>query len=229
MVVYNPSLWYILKGDSSAKDIQKQWIAMPKLNVTFFKKLPDREKKITLSTIITLIRIVLTPVVVGAIFYEQWSAACGFFIAAALTDAIDGSLARWLNEKTFLGACIDPIADKILILSSLLALASIASPLKEFPVWLLGVLIVKELVVISGAIIIYRVKGYVHIKPTMLGKLTTVVQMFFIAWLLACYGIQYIPLAVYYNALSLILLLTIISLVQYVRIGLEQWSTREYL
>lgn len=198
-----------------------------KITVQFFTNLPAHEKKITISTIITLIRIGLTPFIVGAMVAHCWGIACILFVIAAITDGVDGYLARIRNERTFLGAALDPIADKILLLSCFFTLAFVQSPLFTIPLWFVIVVLIKELVVIGGACVVYYCTGDVEISPTRLGKTTTVIQISFIMWLFACYFFAWMPVKTYYTMLGLVLLVVGASLVQYVRIGYHQFRIEQ--
>lgn len=193
-----------------------------KLSFQFFKKLPDHEKKITLSTWFTLVRIFAVPFIVGAMIFGYWGVAFGLFTVAAITDVLDGNLARWLNEKTFLGACLDPLADKFLVLSVFFTLAFVQSPLFSIPLWFVLAVLCREVIMICGAFILYRLKGHIEIQPTLLGKTTTVVQMGFIMWLFACYFFAWVPIKTYYSMLGIVLILVFITLAQYVKIGIRQ-------
>ncbi|MDR3550936.1 MAG: CDP-alcohol phosphatidyltransferase family protein [Candidatus Babeliales bacterium] len=195
---------------------------MAKLNFNFFKKLPDREKKITISTMLTLLRIFLVPFIVLSMIFFYWGTACVLFCIAAASDVADGYLARILDEKTFLGACLDPIADKILVLSCFFTLAFVQSPLFSIPLWFVLLVLLKELVLVIGALILYRLKGHIEIHPTLLGKSTTVVQMGFIMWLFACYFFTWIPVKTYYSMLGIVILLVFASLMHYITIGIKQ-------
>jgi len=190
--------------------------------INFFKKLPPHEKKITISTMLTLGRIALVPCIVGAMIIGWWGTACALFCIASVTDVLDGYLARRFNEKTFFGACLDPIADKLLILSCFFTLAFVQSPLFTIPQWFFVLVLVKELILIGGSVTFYFVKGYIDIQPTLLGKSTTVVQMCFIIWLFACYFFNWLPVKTYASMLGIVLVLVFASLVQYVRIGIGQ-------
>src|SRR5476651_2511993 len=143
-----------------------------KFSFSFLKKLPDHEKKITFSTLLTLARIAITPMIVIAMATFNWGIACTLFCIAAATDIADGYLARWLNERTFLGACLDPIADKLLVLSCFFTLAFVQSPLFSIPLWFVLLVLCKELILIIGATILYYLKGHITIHPTLLGKTT---------------------------------------------------------
>lgn len=197
-------------------------MAKLKLSFSFLKKLPDHEKKITLSTLLTLVRIALTPFIVASMIAHHWGIACTLFCIAACTDILDGNIARWLNEKTFLGACLDPIADKFLVLSCFFTLAFVQSPLFSIPLWFVWLVLCKELILIGGAIILYNIKGHIEMQPTVLGKTTTVMQMGFIIWLFACYFFSWIPVKTYYCMLGIVIVLVFSSLLHYIFIGIKQ-------
>lgn len=190
--------------------------------INFFKKLPPHEKKITLSTMLTLLRIVLVPCIVGSMLEGWWGVACALFCIAAITDVLDGYLARWLNEKTFLGACLDPIADKLLVLSCFFTLAFVQSPLFIIPQWFFILVLVKELILLGGSVVFYLIKGHLDVRPTLLGKSTAVVQMGFIIWLFACYFFHWLPVKTYTSMLAIVLIMVFASLIQYIGIGIGQ-------
>ena len=74
-----------------------------KINMEFLRKLPAREKKITLSTVLTLVRIILVPIIVAAMVMHSWGISFLLFVIAAVTDCLDGTLARLLTSKNFFG------------------------------------------------------------------------------------------------------------------------------
>lgn len=196
---------------------------MARLTARLFRNLPPEETRITISTVFTLARIVMTPFIVGAMIMHQWGIAFWLFVISAFFDVLDGNLARWLGQRTFLGACLDPIADKILLVSCFATLAFIQSPLFSIPLWFVLLVLLKELIIIIGAFTIYFVKGHLVVAPTLLGKATTVAQVWFIIWLFACYFFGWVPIKTYYTALGILLSLVVLSLLQYMRLGLEQW------
>lgn len=186
----------------------------------FLNHFRPQDKRLTLATGLTITRIALTPCIVYAMVQGMWTAAFILFITAALTDLFDGILARSLNQNTALGACLDPIADKIFLLSSFFTLAFVPSPLLDIPVWFVILVICKELLVIGGASILLMMGTGLTIQPTWLGKITTNVQIIFIIWLFLCYFFNWLPLKTYYFVLALVTICTAASFVQYARIGL---------
>jgi cardiolipin synthase (CMP-forming) len=196
-------------------------INLKKFKLHIFKYLPHAEKRITIPTLFTLLRIALVPVIVGSMILNSWGCASFFFVFACLTDVIDGFLARILNEKTFLGACLDPIADKLLLISCFFTLAFVTTPLFVVPQWFVLFVVSKELIQLAAACVIYTVRGHLNVQPTMLGKITTCLQMVFIMWLFASYFFCWMPLKTYYTMLGVMMFFITASFVQYARIGLR--------
>ena len=190
-----------------------------KLSLRLFKKLPNKEKRITLATIFTLLRIACVPFIVAAMITQRWGVAFFLILFASATDLLDGFLARNFDQKTFLGACLDPIADKILILSCYFTLAFWQSPLFIIPSWFVFLVLFKELLLIGFTLCFWITKGWLKVEPTFLGKLTMMVQVFFIDWLFACYFFHWLPIKTYSVVLGLVVLLVLSSLIQYATIG----------
>ncbi len=199
-----------------------KWHRLKKIHLSLFSEIPARELRITVPTILTIIRMLCVPCIVTSMIVHQWGYAFIFFFAASITDFLDGNLARMWNEKTFLGACLDPIADKLLLISFFFTLVFLETPLFSVPVWFVLLILAKECVVIFGALWILLTRRQLDVRPTLMGKLTTVVQMVFIIWLFACYYFQWVPVKTYYCMLCIMLLTLLLSFVQYLRIGSRQ-------
>jgi len=150
---------------------------------------------------------------------HSWGVAFVLILISSITDLLDGYIARNFNQKTFLGACLDPIADKLLVLSIYITLVFVQSPLFSIPIWFVILVLLKEILLISGVVFLFFKKGFLDIKPTLLGKLTMVVQILFIIWLFACYFFHWLPVKTYYTVLGVVLCLVLSSLCQYARIG----------
>jgi cardiolipin synthase len=202
-------------------------INLKKFTLRIFQHLPDTEKRITIPTLCTLSRIIVIPVIVGSMIMGCWGCAFFFFVFACLTDVIDGLLARYLNEKTFLGACLDPIADKLLLISCFFTLAFVSTPLFSVPRWFVLFVVSKEVIQIAGACIIYYSRGYLNVQPTVLGKTTTFIQMIFIIWLFACYFFCWMPIKTYYTMLGIMIFFISGSFIQYTRIGLRALNLKK--
>ncbi len=176
--------------------------------------------KITIATWITLSRIMLTPFIVLSLINQSWVVAGILFSVAALSDMLDGFLARLLNEQTVLGASLDPIADKILLLASLTTLAALPADRLHIPWWFVACIAAREIIVVGGTGLLYYFRGVMYVKPTMTSKLTTVVQSLLVVWLCVCYFFHFVPIKTYYASLFCVLALVLISLLQYLRIGI---------
>ena len=140
---------------------------------------------------ITVSRILLIPFFVMMLLkYKQMHIdyfrffAIGIFILAVLTDAVDGAIARIRRQKTALGILLDPLADKMLLLSAVLLLSLPIQGLIQLPIWIPVTFISRDLILIFGAIVVYIHNNKLTVAPNMWGKITTVCQMFTIIWIL---------------------------------------------
>lgn len=132
-----------------------------------------------LANKITIFRILLIPFFIAFILYSKWDIALIFFVAAAVSDGIDGYIARTTKQRTELGRILDPIADKLLILSAFICL-SVAKELHvsvKPPIYVPIVIISRDAIIVLGALLIYFIKGELEVKPTFISKITTFFQM----------------------------------------------------
>jgi len=185
-----------------------------------FKRIPENERRMTTATLFTIARIVLTPMIVLSMFYDHWALACCLFLIAGLTDLIDGLCARYLDQQTFLGALLDPIADKFLMLSCFLMLVFIDTSFFHLPMWFFVCVLSREMIQIIGGGWLYIYKGYRRIEPTILGKATTFIQILFILWICGCYCTQWVPDSTY-CFMYVVLFLMGISSLQYILIAIQ--------
>jgi len=132
-----------------------------------------------LANKITITRILLIPFFIACVLYAKWELALLTFVLAAISDAADGFIARRRNEKTELGKILDPIADKLLIISAFicLSLAGGLPPAVKPPVYVLIAILSREAIIFLGAIVTYYIKGRLEGKSTVPGKITTFFQM----------------------------------------------------
>lgn len=126
---------------------------------------------------ITLIRVLLIPLFIDLMIYGYYGPALAVFIAACLTDALDGLIARLTNTKTDLGAFLDPMADKLLIVSSIVTLAL----LFKLPIWFVIIVVSRDIILTLGSMVIYFTGHHLTIKPSLLGKATTFLQFIVVA------------------------------------------------
>jgi cardiolipin synthase len=136
---------------------------------------------LTLPNILTLVRILLVPFVVWRLMLLDISGAFWLFSLAALTDLLDGNLARLLDQRSVLGAWLDPIADKLMLLSTLFMLAWDA----VLPMYLAIGVALRDLVILSGAAAYRRLTGGLEVRPTLTGKIATFMEFVLVALALA--------------------------------------------
>src|SRR3981081_1932725 len=127
----------------------------------------------TVPNQITLLRLGCLPFFLILISYEQYRWALLVLVAAGLSDAVDGLLARKLNQRSPLGAYLDPIADKLLLSSSFIILA-----FKQKLAWWLTIIVLsRDVLILMVAVVILLISGYRPFPPSIYGKLTTGLQI----------------------------------------------------
>lgn len=177
-----------------------------------------------MSTFFTLVRIILIPFIILTIIRQKWALSLILFIFAALTDVLDGFLARLLKEETILGAYLDPVADKLLLLSGYIAFFFTDLPYNKIPIWFIFLMFLKEILLIGGAIFLTIYGHATSVKPTFLGKFTTILQVTFLAWLFISLNFQ-IKFSLLFNIfLFLITLLNGVTFLQYAFISFRRLS-----
>jgi cardiolipin synthase (CMP-forming) len=147
---------------------------------------------LTVPNQLTLLRLGFLPLFIILVFYRRYSWALAILILAGLTDSMDGLLARSLNQKTSLGAYLDPIADKLLLSSSFVVLALNG----QLRWWLTILVLGRDVLILTAAAVILVTTGYRAFPPSIYGKLTTTVQILLVFTVLAA--------AVFHNPLLIV-------------------------
>ena len=135
----------------------------------------------TIPNLITIFRLVLVPAVVVMIGQGRWEAAFGLFLIAGVSDAIDGFIARRFDMRTECGAYIDPLADKALLVSIYVSLAVF----NVIPGWLAIVVVSRDLMIFAAILVSRLMDHPMAIRPLLVSKLNTAVQIAFAALVLA--------------------------------------------
>lgn len=176
---------------------------------------PGRERCVNIPNMITLGRILLVPVIVWAIASNQMSIAFVLFVVAGVSDAVDGFLAKRFNMTSELGAMLDPLADKALLVSIYVALGIWGA----VPRWIVILVVSRDLMIVSAVIVSWLFGRPIPLKPLMVSKLNTVAQVAFAALVLAALGFGFTM-----SPFDLILmgLVTILSLLS-VSLYLVEW------
>ena len=146
----------------------------------------------TTANKVTILRILLIPFfVVEVLYYVKTgnelhrAAALVTFAVAAICDGVDGYIARHYNQFSELGAILDPLADKLLLVSAVVVLSfDHGSLLGSIPLWLTGTIIGRDILLLLGLIVIQMTVGNVRVRPRLLGKVATVLQMIAVLWIL---------------------------------------------
>lgn len=146
----------------------------------------------TTANKVTILRILLVPFfVVEVLYYVQTGneshrlVALLTFAVAAVCDAVDGYIARRYNQRSELGTILDPLADKLLLVSGVVLLSFENAPhLEQIPLWLTGTIIGRDVLLLAGSIVIHLTVGKMTVRPRFLGKVATVLQMVIVIWIL---------------------------------------------
>jgi CDP-diacylglycerol--glycerol-3-phosphate 3-phosphatidyltransferase len=146
----------------------------------------------TTANKVTILRILLIPFfVVETLYYVKTGnelhrlAAILSFAVTAILDGVDGYIARRYNQISELGKILDPLADKLLLVSGVVLLSFDNTPyLRQIPLWFTGTIIGRDLLLLIGVIVIHFTVGKVHVRPRLTGKLATVFQMLTVIWIL---------------------------------------------
>lgn len=165
-----------------------------------------------IPNLLTIFRISLVPVFVIFVIHNDLWRALIIFVLAGITDGLDGFIARLLNQRTVVGAYLDPIADKMLLMSAYIGLA-----FKDMlPGWLSVIVVSRDIIILAGIAIISLMGRGTEIHPSIASKFTTVFQILTIIIVLYPFPIFYIRIFIPITAV-----LTILSGIQYMYRGIK--------
>lgn len=167
----------------------------------------------SIPNLITLGRILLVPVVVWAIIYGELWLAFVLFLAAGVSDAVDGYLAKRFNMASELGAYLDPLADKTLIVSIYVTLG-IAG---KIPLWLVILVVSRDIMIIGAIMLSWLLGSPLKVKPLLVSKLNTVAQIVFACVVLASLGFDLRADNLIFALIPVVTVLTLLSVAAYVR------------
>lgn len=135
---------------------------------------------LSIPNILTLLRILMTPVIVYMVLTQQAWWAVILMVIAGVTDMLDGAIARYFNQRTTVGAYLDPLADKILLVSLFVSLFFVG----KVPLFIFLAVIFRDGIIILGAIAYEMVTRQLNMEPSLISKATTFIQIFYVALLL---------------------------------------------
>lgn len=140
----------------------------------------------TIPNLITMIRIVLTPVFIILLMGDEFRWALVVFIACGVSDGVDGMIARLFNQKSRLGTFLDPLADKMVLVSAYVVLA-----VRSFlPNWLAVMVLARDVLILLGVVIMALHRVDVRIKPSIISKVTTCLQFTTVIFVLSRYYVD---------------------------------------
>ncbi len=146
---------------------------------------------LTLPNFLTFLRIIAVPVFLILISNQHYGAGLVLFMAAGITDTVDGVIARLTDSKSALGASLDPLADKLLLVSSFMILTWLA----VIPSWLMILVLTRDVVILVGYLVIYFLATPIEVSPTPVGKLNTFLEMLTIGFALVTLARPDMPMA----------------------------------
>jgi cardiolipin synthase len=169
-------------------------------------------RNVNIPNILTAFRILLIPVIIDLILQKNYVIALCFFLFAAVSDALDGFIARRFNMCTRLGAMLDPLADKLMIVTAVLALFRLGL----VPVWVMMAIVCRDIVILVGAIA-WRLRiGRIEMAPIIVSKVNTFFQVTMI-FLVLSHAAEMIEIASWFSLLFLLVFITsLTSGIQYV-------------
>jgi cardiolipin synthase len=171
---------------------------------------------LNIPNVLTLVRILMTPLFIILLIRTHYALALAVFTLAGITDGLDGFLARVFNQKTALGAFLDPIADKLLLTSAYAALGI----QQVLPAWLSVIVISRDILIVVGILVLTLLQVSFESQPSTISKCTTVAQLttVFLALLaIQAPGIRHALLPLY----GLSAALTVCSGLHYVYVGIR--------
>jgi cardiolipin synthase len=173
-----------------------------------------------IPNIISIIRILLVLPFVVLILRQEFTWALVLFFVAGVSDGIDGYLAKHNNWTSRLGSILDPLADKLLLVSSFITLGW----LNILPVWLVAAVLLRDLAIISGGLAYHVLVGRYEMEPTIVSKLNTFFQIMLVLSTVFSLGFHSLPPQALQALVYIVLVTTILSGIDYI----YTWSKKTY-
>ena len=138
--------------------------------------------------IISLGRLLITPVIMWLMLTGSFGGAFWLFLIAALSDALDGAIAKRFDMVTLLGSYLDPIADKAMLVSVFLVLGKLG----HLPLWIVLLVVSRDALIVGGALLMWRLGRAIRVKPLLISKLNTVFQIVLAATVMGPIGLDFL-------------------------------------
>jgi cardiolipin synthase len=175
-------------------------------------------KSENIPNLLTIMRLLLTVPIVYFLFERRFEPAFYLLLLAGLSDGVDGYLARAYHWHSRLGSLLDPLADKMLMLG----VFTMLTYLHQVPVWLLSIVILREVVLMSGTVVLHCVVGPYDIEPIIISKVNTFLQIILTFLLIFNLSYHFVPVAWVNGLMYVVFTTTLVSMLAYMWI----WSRR---
>lgn len=178
-----------------------------------------------IPNLITSLRIVLVAPILWLLLEERYGPVLLLFVVAGVSDALDGFLAKYFGWTSRLGGILDPLADKLLLMGTILALGWLG----QLPIWLVALVVLRDVVIVSGAISYHLLIERFEATPLPISKLNTLLQLILVLAVMVDGGVTPLPAGLLQGLIALTALTTVWSGLAYVwRWGWRAWSRVRY-
>jgi len=182
-----------------------------------------QDRILNIPNLLTLARILLTPFIIYAILEHQAVLALILMAVAGVTDMLDGAIARYFNQRSTVGAYMDPLADKLLLISTIVTLYFI----EQIPLYLFLAVVFRDLIIVVGAIAYEMITHKLEIQPSIASKITTFLQITLVLTVLSEMAWQFPGPDLLQASIMLTFALTCISGLQYMVVWMRKAVTDE--
>jgi len=182
-----------------------------------------QDRILNIPNLLTLARILITPFIIYAILEQQAVLALILMAAAGVTDMLDGAIARYFNQRSTVGSYMDPLADKLLLISTIVTLYFI----DHLPLYLFLAVIFRDLIIVVGAIAYEMVTHKLEMQPSIASKVTTFLQITLVLAVLSDMAWQFPGQNVLELSILLTFAFTCISGLQYMVVWMRKAVTDE--
>ena len=183
----------------------------------------NKRLRLNFANKIYTFRILSVPFFIASLLYYRCPereylrfVALGIFILGAISDAVDGFIARKSQQKSKAGLVLDPLGDKMLLMSAFVCLSFLKDFTIRFPFWVTFIVITRDVLILLGAVVVYIVRQEINILPTRWGKLTTAFQMLAVISLLL-----QLPRRLAHPLWWMVVFFTVISGIDYINRGFK--------
>jgi cardiolipin synthase (CMP-forming) len=194
----------------------------PQIRAAHVRETPKLAHLLNVPNFLTLCRLFSIPVFLSLLSRHRYHYALYVFAAAAVTDGLDGTVARWFDSRTELGAFLDPFADKLMLVSAFVVLTLGG----ELPGWLLSVVLIRDITIVTGYLMLsFFTDERIPVRPSYLGKASTFLQLACVIGVLA--RVDTVSQSDWYALLYATVAVTALSGIHYFYRGLVWLRSRE--